>query len=93
MFAVICRMCSLTNVDRGNSADKLQPRSIKVSCQKNSNVAMDVMVFIFYSDELVIDVDKVVIKQIFKNIITLLSYHSNVINVFDHGTPNMVKIT
>ena len=58
MFAVIYRMCSLANVDRGNSADKLRPRSSKVSskvsCQKNSSVAMDVLVFVFCSDEFVI---------------------------------------
>jgi hypothetical protein len=31
MFAIIRRMCSLTNVERGGSADKIQPRNIKVS--------------------------------------------------------------
>ena len=44
------------NVERGNLADKLQPTNINVSFQNNSNFAMDLMEFLFYSDELVINV-------------------------------------
>ncbi len=44
------------NVERGNHAVKLQSRNINVSFNNNSNVAIDLMVFVFYSDELLIDV-------------------------------------
>ena len=45
------------NVERGNIADKLQPRNINVSFTNNSNVAIDVIIFTFYSDQLTIDVE------------------------------------
>jgi hypothetical protein len=45
------------NVERGNIADKLQPRNINVSSTNNSNVAIDLLIFTFYSDQLVIDVE------------------------------------
>jgi hypothetical protein len=51
------------NVERSNLADKLQPRNINVSFNNNSNVAIDVMIFIFYSDELVIDVETGIITK------------------------------
>jgi hypothetical protein len=35
------------NVERGNIADKLQPRNINVSFTNNSNVAIDVLMFTF----------------------------------------------
>jgi hypothetical protein len=38
------------NVERGNIADKLQPRNINVSFNNNSNVNIDVIIFTFYSD-------------------------------------------
>jgi hypothetical protein len=44
------------NVENGNIADKLQPRNINVSFTNNSNVAIDLFIFTFYSDQLVIDV-------------------------------------
>ena len=44
------------NVERGNAADKLNSRNINVSFANNSNVPIEVMVFIFYSDEITIDV-------------------------------------
>ena len=57
------------NEERGNPADKLQPRNINVSFQNNSNVRMDLMVFIFYSDELLIDVETgIVTKYFFKKL-------------------------
>jgi hypothetical protein len=37
-------------------ADKLNGRNINVSFTNNSNVPIEVMVFIFYSDEITIDV-------------------------------------
>jgi hypothetical protein len=33
------------NVERGNVADKLQPRNINVSFTNNSNVAIDLLIF------------------------------------------------
>ena len=44
------------NVERGNAADKLNGRNINVSFTNNSDVPVEVMVFIFYSDEIAIDV-------------------------------------
>ena len=38
------------NVERGNAADKLNGRNINVSFTNNSNVPIEVMEFIFYSD-------------------------------------------
>ena len=35
------------NVERGNIADKLQPRNINVSFYNNSKVAIDVLIFTF----------------------------------------------
>jgi hypothetical protein len=35
------------NVERGNVADKLQPRNINVSFTNNSNVAIDLLIFTF----------------------------------------------
>ena len=43
------------NVERGNIADSLQPRNINVSFT-NNNVAIDTIIFTFYSDQLTIDV-------------------------------------
>ena len=45
------------NVERGNTADKLNGRNINVSfTDNNSNVPIEVMAFIFYSDEITIDI-------------------------------------
>jgi hypothetical protein len=44
------------NVERGNAADKLNGSNINVSFTNNSNVPIEVMVFIFYSDEIATDV-------------------------------------
>jgi hypothetical protein len=44
------------NVERGNTADKLNGRNINVSFTNNSNVPIEVMIFIFYSDEIAINV-------------------------------------
>jgi hypothetical protein len=46
------------NVERGNIADKLQPRNINISFMfKDSNVAIDLLIFIFHSDQMVKDVE------------------------------------
>jgi hypothetical protein len=44
------------NVERGNAADKLNGRNINVSFTNNFYVPIEVMIFIFYSDEIAIDV-------------------------------------
>ena len=51
------------NVERGNIADKLQPRNINVSFTNNSNVAIDVIIFTFYSDQLTIDVETGIVTK------------------------------
>jgi len=51
------------NVERGNIADKLQPRNINVSFNNNSNVPIDVIIFTFYSDQLTIDVETGIITK------------------------------
>ena len=51
------------NVERSAIADKSVPRNINISFNNNSNVAIDVMVFIFYSDNFVIDVESGIITK------------------------------
>ena len=51
------------NVERGDIADKLQPRNINVSFNINSNVAIDVIIFTFYSDQLTIDVETGIVQK------------------------------
>ena len=50
------------NVERGNIADKLQPRNVNISFNNNSNVPIDWLVFIFYSDEFVVNVETGIIN-------------------------------
>ena len=45
------------NVERGNIADKLQPRNINISFNNDSNVAIDLLIFILHSDQMVKDVE------------------------------------
>jgi hypothetical protein len=51
------------NAERGNIADKLQPRNINVSFTNNSNVPIDVIIFTFYSDQLRIDVETGIVTK------------------------------
>ena len=51
------------NVERGNIAVKLQPRNINVSFTNNSSVAIDILIFTFYSDQLVIDVETGIVNK------------------------------
>ena len=56
------------NVERGNIADKLQPRHINVYVYiitNDSKVAIDILIFTFYSDQLVIDVETGMVILIF----------------------------
>jgi len=43
----------------------LKARKINVSIQNNSNVVMDVMGFIFYTDKIVIDVETGLVTNFF----------------------------
>jgi hypothetical protein len=44
----------------------VRPKNINMSFNNNSNVAIDILVFLFYSDQLVIDVETgIVTKQFF----------------------------
>ena len=67
-------MCKwyFVNVERGNIADKLQPRNINISFKNTSNVAIHILVFIFYSDQLVIDVKTGIVTKYLSSIIILL---------------------
>lgn len=51
------------NVERSGIADKSVPRNINVSFKNSSNVAIDVMVFIFYSENFVIDVESGIVTK------------------------------
>ena len=51
------------SVKRGNIADKLQPRNINVSFSNNSNVAIDLIIFTFYSDQLTINVETGIVTK------------------------------
>jgi len=70
------------NVERGNAADKLNGRNINVSFTNNSNVPIEVMVFIFYSDEIAIDVKTGLVTRTNFFIILLLE-HNNIICFFE----------
>ena len=50
------------NVERSQATDK-QPRNINISFLNNSNVPIDCLVFIFYSDEFVINVETGIIEK------------------------------
>jgi hypothetical protein len=60
----------VVNVERGNIADKLQPRNINVTFSNNSNVHIDILIFTFYLDQLVIDVETDIVNFFFYNMIT-----------------------
>ena len=51
------------NVERSGIADKSVPRNINVSFKNSSNVAIDVLVFIFYSENFVIDVESGIVTK------------------------------
>ena len=53
------------NVERGNIADTSQPRNIHVSFDTSSNVAIDISIFTFYSDQLVTDVETGILNTFF----------------------------
>ena len=47
------------------NVDKLQPCNLNVSFNNNSNVAIDVIIFTFYSDQLTIDVETGIVTKYF----------------------------
>jgi hypothetical protein len=62
-----CRRWYYVNIERSQLTDKLQPRIIY------SNVPIDVMVFIFYSDEFVVNVETGIINEYY-NISYIIIY-------------------
>jgi len=62
---------NFVNVERGNIADKLQPRNVNERITNNSNVAIDVIIFTFYSNQLVIDVETGIVTYYFLIMILL----------------------
>jgi hypothetical protein len=58
-----CNLWYYVKVERSQAADKLQPRNVNISFNNNSNVPIDCLVFIFYSDEFVINVETGVIDK------------------------------
>ena len=51
------------NIERSAIADKLQPRNINVSFTNNSRLAADLLVFIFYSDEFIINCETGIVTK------------------------------
>ena len=51
------------NIERTAEADKLGPRNINISFTNGGLLNIDVMVFIFYSDELKIDVNTGIVTK------------------------------
>lgn len=51
------------NVERSAIADKKQPRNVNVTFNNNSSLALDVLIFIFYTDELTIDVETGIVTK------------------------------
>ena len=45
------------NIERANDADKINPRNLNISFLNNSLVPIDVLTFIWYSDEIKIDLE------------------------------------
>lgn len=51
------------NVERSAIADKKQPRNVNVTFNNNTSLALDVLIFIFYTDELTIDVETGIVTK------------------------------
>ena len=51
------------NIERSAITDKNVPRNINISFTNNTQVAIDTLVFIFYSDELILDCETGIIKK------------------------------
>jgi hypothetical protein len=51
------------NVERSPITDKNVPRNINISFTNNTQVPVDCLVFIFYSDEFVIDCETGIVKK------------------------------
>ena len=52
------------NIERSALADKLTPRNINISFTNNSEVKIDVLVFIFESDSFTIDCESGLITKL-----------------------------
>jgi len=51
------------NLSRGSPADRATPRNIQVSFTNNTNVTIDVMVYIIYADKIVVNVRTGLVSQ------------------------------
>ena len=51
------------NIERSALTDKNVPRNINISFTNNSQVGVDTLVFIFYSDEFIIDIETGVVRK------------------------------
>ena len=51
------------NIERTDETDKMGPRNINISFTNNSLLNVDVMVFIFYSDEFKIDINTGIVTK------------------------------
>ena len=51
------------NIERSAITDKNVPRNINISFTNNTQVPIDILIFIFYSDEFVIDVESGIIRK------------------------------
>ena len=51
------------NIERSAITDRNVPRNINVSFTNNTQVPIDILVFIFYSDEFVISVESGLIRK------------------------------
>ena len=59
VYVCVCVcVCVWVNVERGNAAEKLSGRNINVSFTNNSYVPIEEMIFVFYSDEISINVER-----------------------------------
>jgi len=55
--------CYFINLARGSPADRATPRNILVSFTNNTNITIDVMVFIIYADKIVVNVRTGMVTQ------------------------------
>ena len=51
------------NIERSAITDKNVPRNINISFTNNTQVPIDILIFIFYSDEFLIDIETGIIRK------------------------------
>ena len=55
------------NIERAANADKITPRNVNISFANNTNVAIDVLTFIWYSDQITIDIESGLVTKVAEN--------------------------